>query len=101
MDKLWQRFVSTFGDAQIAALALLIVGMAVVVSAALLARWIKHGCYSDALGFAVGLVCMDAICVRDYRGGRWRVLSLALVIIWMLLTVAALAFGIWMAVKQS
>ena len=38
---------------------------------------------------------MTDLCIRDYRRGRWSILSGTLLTIWLLATAAALAFDIW------
>jgi len=95
MSEIWQRFVSTFGDAEAAAVALLVAIGGVVASVVIFVHWLVVGRYTAAVGLIVALGAAVGVCIRDYRRGRWSILSGALLTIWLLATAVALAFDIW------
>ena len=96
MSEIWQRFVSTFADAEAAGVAFLIAIGGVVASIAVLVHWLVVGRYVAAVGLVVALGAAVGVCIRDYRRGRWSILSGTLLTIWLLATAAAVALDIWL-----
>lgn len=99
MDGMWQRFVRAFGDPELAALSILVALGGLVASVALLVHWLAVGQYAAAAGFMAVMCTVVGVCIRDYRRGRWSVLSVVMMTLWVLMTVVALAFGLWIAWK--
>lgn len=58
-------------------------------SVGLIIHWVTSERYASAALLTVMLGSMMGICVRDYRRQKWSLLSKALVIVWLLMTVAA------------
>jgi hypothetical protein len=93
MKNLWQRFITLTGaDPEIACISLLIAGLTLVFSVALLVWCVVSARYLAAAGVAAGLISIVAVCVRDYRRGRWSRFSALLVAVWLLASLAALAY---------
>ena len=101
MSELWQRFVRTFGDAETAGVAFLVVIGGMIASVALVIHWLTIGRYAAALALMLALSAVTGVCIRDFRRGRWGVLSRALMAIWLLIIAAAMTFGIWVAIGQG
>lgn len=101
MNSPWQKFVRTFCNDEAAAVALLIAVGSVIASAALFVHWLTVGRYAAAVGLAAALAVVAGVCIRDYRRERWSVLSGVLVSIWILLTIGAAAFAIWLEYEKG
>jgi hypothetical protein len=93
MSKKWQQFVSVCSDADIAAFALLIAIGAVVAAISLPGYFFKIGQYTSAVCLAVTFGGVSGICLRDYRRGRWSILSGTLLAVWVLITAAITAYA--------
>ena len=76
-------------------MALLIAIGGFVVSVGLFVHWLTVGNYVAAATLFVAFATATAGCIRDYRRGKWSILSGTLIGLWMLLTVGALVFAIW------
>jgi hypothetical protein len=97
MKQLWQRFVHLTGDPEVAAIGLLAAAFTIVASVAAMAYCLRAGQHLRAVGIGVGLAAVVSVCIRDYRRCRWSVLSGIVAIVWLLLTVAALVYSVWLA----
>jgi len=94
MKDMWQRFVSLVGpDPEAAAVSLLVAAFAVVASLGLIVHCLISRSYIAAIGLVAALGGVTSICLRDYRRGRWSVISGVIVAIWILLSGAVLMFG--------
>lgn len=90
---MWQRFVSVFDDAESAFIALIVAIGGVLISVALLFHWFAVGRYYVAICFVLMLSMAVVVCIRDYRQGRWSVLSYVLLAVWMIVTAVILLFS--------
>jgi hypothetical protein len=98
MSDMWQRFVRTFeGAAELAGLAILVALGGVIASVSLFIYWFTTGRYGPAIGLMLALGAAIGVCIRDYRRGKWSILSGILLTIWLLITLAAFVFGNWLA----
>jgi hypothetical protein len=94
MKDLWQRFVSLVGpDPDAAGVTLLVAAFAVVASLGLIVHCVISRHYTAAIGLVAALGGVTGICLRDYRRGRWSVISGVIVVIWILLSGAVLMHG--------
>ena len=82
-------------DAESAGLALLATLFAVAVSIGLLVHWFANARYAAATGLLIGLGGVTGVCARDYRRGRWSVVSGLAFGVRLLAIVAALAYAAW------
>jgi hypothetical protein len=101
MNSPWQKFVRTFCDDEVAAVALLIAAGSVIASVALFVHWLTVGRYAAAVGLAAALAVVAGVCIRDYRRERWSVWSGALVAIWIFLTIGAVVLAIWLEYEKA
>jgi len=76
-------------------LAFLLVIGGLIASIVLAVHWLTVGRYAAAIGLVVTLGAAVGACIRDYRRGRWGIISGTLFAAWLLATAAALAFDIW------
>ena len=97
MNGMWQRFTRAFEDAETAGVALLVGILAVAVSIGLLVHWIASARYTAAIGLLTCLGGITAICMRDYRRGRWSIVSGLVVGVWLLFIAAAIACAAWLS----
>jgi len=94
MKDMWQRFVSLVGsDPEAAGVGLLVAAFAVVASLGLIVHCLTSRRYFAAVGLVAALGGVTSICLRDYRRGRWSVISGVIVAIWLLLSGAVLICG--------
>ena len=89
MSGIWQKFSNTFGDPEAAGLAFLIAIGGLVASVSVVVHWLTVGRYAPAAGLAVALGAAWGICIRDYRRGRWSILSGILFGLWLVATALA------------
>lgn len=101
MNSPWQKFVRTFCEDEVAAVALLIAVGSVIASVALFVHWLAVGRYAAAVGLAAVLAVVAGVCIRDYRRERLSVLSGVLVGTWILLTIGAVVVAIWLAYEKG
>ena len=95
-QNLWQWYVGLFGNAPEAAVASLVVAfLAVAASVGALTYYVSSRRYAAAVALALALGGTACACVRDYRRGRWSFISGVVMAIWLLLTVWAIGFPLW------
>ena len=94
MKDMWQRFVSLVGtDPDVAGVSLLVAAFAVVASLGLIVHCLISHSYTAAIGLVAALGSVTSVCLRDYRRGRWSVISGVIVGIWILLSGVVLVCG--------
>jgi hypothetical protein len=94
MNKFWHRFTSLFTDVELAGTALVVAIVGIVAVVALPAYLIANGRYVSAASLIFSFGGVSLICIRDYRRGKWSVLSAALVVVWVAFTII-MAIGVW------
>src|SRR5258706_82143 len=98
MKQAWQRFLGLVGDdPEAAGMSLLVLAVAVVTSTGLFVYCMVTSKYAAAAGLVAGSGVVTSVCVRDYRRGRWSFESGVAVVVWLLLSGAALAYGCWVS----
>lgn len=94
MKNVWQRFVELVGpDPESAGVALLVAAFAVIVPVGATVHCLLAPQYAVAIGIIVASGGVARICVRDYRRGRWSLVSGVIVGIWVVLSGAVLLYG--------
>ena len=84
-----------------AGVSLLVLSLAVFASVGLFVYCLATSRYIAALGLSLAFAAVAAICIRDYRRQRWSLVSGLLVIFWLLLSCAALAYGCWLSYSRG
>ena len=97
---MWQRFVRTFQDAELAALAVLVALGGIVATALLVIHLFKTDRYVAAIGLLLATAAIAGVCIRDCRRGQFSTLSGVLVTIWLLITLAAFVFEMWVTITN-
>jgi hypothetical protein len=83
-------------DADLAFVALVIAVTGIIGVVAFTLHLVSNGSYFSAASFLFGLGAVSVVCIRDYHRGKWSVLSVVIVAIWVALTVIA---AIYAAIK--
>jgi len=95
----WEKFWRAFGDDEVGGVSLLIAAGSVIGALALFVHWLSIGKYLTAFCLASVLGILTRVCVRDYRRGRWSILSKIIIGVWILLTIAAAIGSVWFEFK--
>lgn len=92
MSKLWRQFVSLFDEPDTAVVGFIVAIGGVVAAIALPVYFLTIGRYASAVCLIVALGVASGVCIRDYRRGKWSILSGALLAIWLLISAAVAAY---------
>ena len=94
MKRMWNGFLRLIGyNPEFACISLFVGAFAVFASIALLVYCVVTQSYIVSVGASLIFGAVAGICVRDYRRGRWSAVSRFLMIAWLLLSAATLAYG--------
>jgi hypothetical protein len=71
-----------------------------IVTALLVIYLFKTDRYVAAIGLVVAIAATAGVCIRDCRRGQFSTLSGVLVTIWLLITLAAFVFEMWVTITN-
>ena len=98
MKEMCRRFLRLVGDdPEVTGMSLLVVVLTLIASIGLFVYCLATRRYVVAAGLVAGSGFVTSVCVRDYRRGRWSFVSGLLVLVWLLLSAGALAYGCWVS----
>lgn len=95
MSKFWHRFTCFLENPETAGVALLVAVIGIITAVAFPWYLVSIGRYFSAASFVLGFALVSAVCIRDYRRGKWSILSAAVVVIWVAFTVVTGIYFGW------